>query len=599
MKNRIFNWFTIIILAVLPLVSISHASEVDEAWIRILLDSIVRVEKKAVSVEMNYENQCNDTTPSGMNNCRKNSQKIAREVAVEQGKDKLINYLSHEALKTLGYTSEQMTVNLITNMKGNPEFLDAGFVNKDDSLFYHCKIRINVTGKFSKILKKELQSKLNWKGYVSEPTKDKSPNSIILKLHGSNTIGSKLAPALAEAFLKNIGATRVVTQGGNKQLERTIDGTFGNIIKSIEIHAHGSSTGFEDMKNGKCDIAMASRRINTKEADFLSFLGNMTSLESEHVLALDGIALIVNKSNPIRSLSIEQLSSIFTGEIKKWSEIDNVMMGEIHLYARDNKSGTFDTFKHFILRKKKLGKARRYESNAELSDEVSKDPYGIGFTSLPFIRKSKAISVSNKETSPIFPNIFTVATEDYPLSRRLYFYSPSLPQNPYNRDFIEFALSYEGQEIVKYDDIGFISLNIVSFQSNIDPLMSVQNQNIFNKYLETVKNAQRLSLNFRFKTDSYDLDNKALRDMERMVEYLKKNKDKYDKIILIGFADSRGDYQNNYKLAMNRARRVNDELRSMGIYSYKIISASEEVPVASNETERGLAKNRRVEIWVK
>ena len=421
----------------------------------------------------------------------------------------------------------------------------------------------------------------------------------ILRLHGSNTIGSSLVVNLASDYLsRRRGGRDINVREGQKNVEKIITAETENGPVAIEIFAHGSSTGFRDLAAGSCDIAMASRKIKEKEVKLLQALGDMTAPEAEHILALDGIAVIVNKSNPIKTLSIEQIAAIFSGEITDWSELTaGKHRGRIQVYARDGKSGTYDTFKGIVLKKQQLvSGAIRYESNADLSDDVATDRLGIGFTGLPYIRRSKAVSVSDLGTMAIYPNFFTVATEDYLLARRLYLYVPQKSTNQTAADFIDYSLTAPGQIVV--NDTGFVDLGIRSFATGVDTDgLIIQNRVVFEHYASETKDKKRLSLNFRFRANSTDLDNRALRDLDRMVEFLKNQP--IDSVTLIGFADSKGEYQYNTNLALERSKVVRRELKSRGIPISSVISASEEMPVSSNMTTRGREKNRRVEVWVR
>lgn len=422
---------------------------------------------------------------------------------------------------------------------------------------------------------------------------------IILRLHGSNTVGSSLALNLASNYLaQRLGAEDIQIVEGESAVEKTVTGRIEDKYVGIEIHAHGSSTGFKSLDAGTCDIGMSSRRIRDKEIAALSELGDMTSSSSEHVIALDGIAIIVNKSNPLRSLTVEQVKAVFTGKIGNWKELTGgEFEGIINVYARDDQSGTYDTFKGIVLRKTPLvATASRYESNTKLSDDVAKDRFGIGFTGLPYIRQSKAVAVSDIGTMAILPTFFTVATEDYLLGRRLYLYISENNINPTATDFIDYSLSAPGQVIV--NETGFVDLQIRPFSASVNTeKLTIQNREVFEKYVATIKGNQRLSLNFRFRVNSVELDNRALRDLDRMVEFLKKQP--MASITLIGFTDSLGQYQHNLKLGMERAMVVANELRTRGLNVSSVVSASEEMPVASNMTDKGREKNRRVEVWIR
>lgn len=428
---------------------------------------------------------------------------------------------------------------------------------------------------------------------------DASSATVMLRLHGSNTIGAQLAPALAEAFLRQRGATeiRTVTRGPD---EISVQGVLPDQSspKSIEISAHGSATAFSDLRESKCDIGAASRKIQPEEIASLSAFGDMTSPASEHVLGLDGIAVIVNSSNPIRSLSKEQIRSIFAGEVTDWSQIGGDSAGSIKVLARDAKSGTWDTFKSLVLGDTPLAStALRIEDSRQLSDRVANDPSAIGFVGLAFVRSAKAVAVSEPGARPVLPTALTVATEDYPLSRRLFLYTPSNPQNSMTRDFVTFALSRNGQEVVTQNGFVGQTLNPVVAEPLAPRAGDITVQEA--KYVRTTQAAVRLPLDFRFRSGSSNLDNKALDDLDRVSSFVASPQYAGQAIVLLGFADSSGSKESNDRLSSDRARIVADEFRTRGIRVVEVTGFGSERPVASNNTAEGREKNRRVEVWLR
>jgi len=414
----------------------------------------------------------------------------------------------------------------------------------------------------------------------------------ILKLSGSNTIGAALAPALAEGFLRQQGATEVKTVPGDKEDEVRVQGIMpgDSAPRVIEIHAHGSATAFEDLQKNACDVGMASRKIKPAEAGQLASFGDMTSPASEHVLGLDGIAVIVSKTNPIESLSKGQVAQLFTGEISNWSQVGG-HSGPVNVFARNDKSGTYDTFKTLVLGSKPLvASAHRVEDSRELSDSVAKDPSAIGFIGLPYVQSAKAIAVSDSGSRSLMPNRMTVATEDYPLSRRLFFYTPASPPNDLTLKFVNFALSSEGQNIV--EKIGFVG-------QNVQPVAGPIPSGAPSEYRRLIEGAQRLSLNFRFRAGKSDLDNKAVDDLDRVVTFLTDLHYSGDNIFLLGFADNKGSARVNCDLSKKRAESVKEQFVLRGVRPSTTAAFCSELPVASNDSEDGRDKNRRVEIWLK
>jgi len=411
----------------------------------------------------------------------------------------------------------------------------------------------------------------------------------LFRLHGSNTIGEKLAPMLLEGFLETKGINNYKWTN-NKPLERVLHYSVGQENYAIELYAHGSSTAFSALNNKTADIGMSSRRIKSKEAkQLVGTVGNLNKVGNEHIIGLDGLAVIVNQNNAVNQLSSKTLAKIFSGEINNWSQLGGIAL-PIKLYARDQHSGTWDTFKSLVLKKhdKELSQqAQRFESSSELSTLVSQNEGAIGFIGLNYVLHNKALAIAaSKEANAIFPTRFTVGTEDYALARRLYFYTPTSASNLI-KDFAQYALSTQGQQVVA--KAGLISQNIKLEQ--VYPLE--KSPKIYQEYAKTAK---RLSLNFRFDYATKDLDNKGKRDLQRLVSFMEKHQSR--RIVLMGFTDSIGAKNKNNDLSFKRAKSVELALTSRGIPVLAVEAMGESLPIANNNTEAGRIRNRRVEVWL-
>lgn len=419
---------------------------------------------------------------------------------------------------------------------------------------------------------------------------DKTPISeTVFRLHGSNTIGEKLAPLLLEGFLKEQSIDNF-TWTRHSPLEQVLHYSVGEQRYAIELKAHGSTTAFTALKDKTADIGMSSRRIKSSEVEQLvNNAGHLNKLGNEHIIGLDGLAVIVNQNNFVKRLSGETLAKIFSGEINNWSQIGGASL-PIKLYARDQFSGTWDTFKSLVLKKnnKTLSEqATRLESSSELSTLVSQDEAAIGFIGLNYVLHNKAIAISeSKETGAIYPTRFTIGTEDYALSRRLYFYTPTTASNLV-KDFAHYALSTQGQQVVA--NAGLISQNIKLEQ--VYPLSQAPKM-----YQQYAREAKRLSLNFRFAYATKELDNKGKRDLLRLVEFMEQQPNR--RVVLMGFSDSVGAQRKNNNLSYKRAKSVELALTSRGIPVYAVEALGEALPIANNDTEDGRKRNRRVEVWL-
>lgn len=445
----------------------------------------------------------------------------------------------------------------------------------------------------------------------------------ILRLHGSNTIGAKLAPALVEAFLQEKGYTNI-KRIPVADLEVLIQGQKPNAsdIDAVEIKAHGSATAFaETDKNkqvgllgGYADIGMSSSPINEKIASEFEAkqLGNPSLRAQEHIIGLDGVAVIVNPSNPLDKLSIDKIRKIFLGEIKDWAEVGG-QAGAIQLYSRDEQSGTYDTFRNKVLLKEKLNcqqtvNLKCFEDSKELASHVASDPQSIGFVGLNYISTTKALKVGRSENVTAFvPNRFTIKTEDYPISRRLFLYQTNQPK-PLAAEFIQFALSDAGQKVVS--NAGLVEVAIDQAQTpdtikhmDADKQRLLDNPAIPKAYKALIEKADRKDtpLNFRFASGSSSLDNRAFRDTGRLVEKLSLPQFANSKLLLIGFTDPKGDANKNLELSKQRAQQVQQELEAEGLKIEMATGFGEEPSLLLDSREddpESLATNRRVEVWL-
>ena len=414
----------------------------------------------------------------------------------------------------------------------------------------------------------------------------------VLRIQGSNTIGAALGPALAKGLMLEQGLLKVHSvPGANANEQQVIGQTTQGQPVTIKIAAHGSSTGFTALKNASADLAASSRPIKGSELVDLDVLGDLNSLGAEQVIAIDGLAIILHPDNPLNQLNTEQLARIFGGEISTWEQLGGIG-GPIHLYARDDQSGTFDTFRDLVLKtrgKTLADTARRFESSEQLSDAVSHDPQGIGFIGLPYVRQAKAVAIADGAAQPMLPLARLIATEDYPLSRRLYLYLPPSNDNPWAQALVQYAQSPQGQATVAAN--GFVA-------QTVQAMSVTPSRQMPEGYQALSAEAQRLTVNFRFDEGSANLDNKARQDLSRVLDYLQQHHKLDRQVTLVGFGDAKADPARADLLSKLRAMAVRRELVKSGVVLREIRGFGAEMPVAANNDDEGRIKNRRVEVWV-
>jgi len=170
-----------------------------------------------------------------------------------------------------------------------------------------------------------------------------------------------------------------------------------------------------------------------------------------HVVAMDGIAIIVHPSNPVREVTIDQLRAIYLGQITNWSELGGPSK-QIVAISRDTNSGTYETFEQLVMDQQKMAEDVEYVgSNGGVRQKVQSTPVAIGYVGLGFAdRTVKALNVNGVE-----PSRQTVASGLYPIARALFMFTRGYPDlgTPVHA-FITLHLTRKGEEIISA--IGFV-----------------------------------------------------------------------------------------------------------------------------------------------
>jgi phosphate transport system substrate-binding protein len=246
-----------------------------------------------------------------------------------------------------------------------------------------------------------------------------------LVIKGSDTLGAKLVPQLAEAFKAQHPDT------------------------TFDIAAEGSTTGIAAIIDGTAQIGMSSRRAKPTEVGTASGKGvNMKPT----IVAYDGLGVIVNASNPIKGLTKKQVEQIFTGEITDWSAVGG-NQGKISIYTRNTSSGTYSDWKELAMKKRDYApSAQKMAGHEQIAAEVGKNPNGIGYVGLAYM---KAGGIKVVPIDGMMPTQESVVAKKWPYARPTFYYTNGEPTGV-AREFVQFTISPEGQKIV--DRVGFVPI---------------------------------------------------------------------------------------------------------------------------------------------
>ena len=226
----------------------------------------------------------------------------------------------------------------------------------------------------------------------------------------------------------------------------------------ISVTGGGSGTGIAAMINGTVDIANASRAMKDVEVEAAEENG-ITPVE--FVVARDAIAVVVNPSNPVDQLTLEQLSDIYTNKITNWSQVGGPDR-PIVLLSRESNSGTYVYFLENVIRQGQESDllfapdTLLMPSSEGISAEVRQNPNVIGYDGLGYVTEDqKVIAVAQDAGGPyVLPSIDTVNDGSYPISRPLYMYTAGEPEGEI-KTYLEWILG-DGQALVSV--LGFVPL---------------------------------------------------------------------------------------------------------------------------------------------
>src|SRR5437867_3708869 len=246
-----------------------------------------------------------------------------------------------------------------------------------------------------------------------------------LVIKGSDTLGAKLVPQLAEQFKAQHPGT------------------------TFDIAAEGSTTGIAAIIDGTAQIGMSSRRAKPAEVGAAAAKGkNMKPT----IVAYDGIAVIVNSANPIKGLTKKQVEQIFTGDVTDWSAIGG-SGGKISIYTRNTSSGTYSDFKELAMKKRDYAPgSQKMAGNEQIAAEVGKNPNGAGYVGMAY---TKAGGVKAMPIDGVLPSAKSVQGHSYSYWRPTFYYTNGDPSG-LAKDCVDFTVGTGGQRIVA--QVGFVPI---------------------------------------------------------------------------------------------------------------------------------------------
>ncbi len=434
-----------------------------------------------------------------------------------------------------------------------------------------------------------------------------------VRFSGTRRIADVLLPALIQAFAERNRLTvlrEVVDDTHSTFVLRDAD----RVRARFTLRATTTAEGFADLIAEEADIALALREPRDTEVAMAreAGSGDLVRGRRARVIAHDGMVAVVAVDQPVKSLSLAQLSAIFAGTITNWSALGG-MEAEILPQTPLPDTALYEVFQTRVLTPRNVSMSPDIQTHANLEDlvdAVADDSFSIGLTTLSEIGNADPIRIAGACGFEQVPSVGALRSEDYPLALPLMMFTPARRLPLYARQFLEFTASPAADLVIRRS--GFVDQSITTsdFSALGDrlahaitragpdvPLSELQ------RLVTGLRGRDRLSTTFRFEAGT-KLDIQSRENIMRLARALETGAFDGKSLLFVGFSDSEGPSGPNMRLSQSRAEKVEELIRDtaetadFSQIELRSDAFGEALPIACDDTAWGRAVNRRVEVWV-
>jgi phosphate transport system substrate-binding protein len=445
-----------------------------------------------------------------------------------------------------------------------------------------------------------------------------APLEVSFGIHGSRTVGTTLIPTLLRGYAEQFGASVEIIPTDDPAIRTVkITNADGSIRAVIDLQTKGSGSAIKGLIEGGADIGLTDRPMNDGDVEKLTAAGlpDLRNTTNEMVLGVDGIVVILNAENPVRDLSAEEVSKIFSGEVTNWQQLGGNDI-PISIQSFDEGSGDREVLLNGLVRpfgREETAPVQRWEAYQDMVDAVMAEPGAIGYVGRWLARSNNVKLMPIREVCGLQsePSDFRMKIEGYSLSRRLYAFKLPGAIHPEARAFLDWTQTREAQPYIKeanFIDRELERMRLADVPSAVVEVASAQpefSERQYKKMTTELRDAERLSLSFRFRFGSSTLDSESVKTVEQLARLIAGGDFEGQEILLVGFADAVGSRDKNTTLAQARAEEVrgilSDVLSAEIAQKAKLtaLSFGELMPLSCNDDDLGRERNRRVEVWLR
>lgn len=411
---------------------------------------------------------------------------------------------------------------------------------------------------------------------------------------GSGDMIHRLIPPLLESFAagKGLRYRRIFIDDATVVWELTDPGD-GRLLARIEGEV--------------APDRVALLRLASRDADLsLSRIEGSVELRRD-VIALDALVPVVSVDNPRAMVTLDQFRGLLSGSIETWSTLGGPDLPvRLHLPEGNEAEQVLTRlFPRF-----RFGEAERHGDPARQAAAVAADPAALGFLPLSMIGNTVPLVIGGAcgLSTPATPS--TVKAEDYPLTQPLFLHRIGARQPRLVREFIAYVRSVEAQPVIRAAGYVDQAIGRIEFERQGDRLANavlttgddpVRLREV-QRMIATLMEGERLTLTFRFRDGSSDLDPQSASNVYRLADAVQRGEFAGEELIFVGFTDGAGPADGNLRLSERRARSVRRAVAAHAGDAGVTLSADafgEIMPMACDDTAWGRQVNRRVEVWVR
>ena len=388
----------------------------------------------------------------------------------------------------------------------------------------------------------------------------------------------------------------------------------GEEVATISVAEDPKDQAIRDVLEGRSAFALTRDQIDVETLSRIAGrpIADVSDVLNEETVGLDAVTFVMNPSNQIDVIGIDQIRDVLAGSITNWSELGGKDM-PIALHVLSDEGGLDAQLEDRVMAGRDIvDAATRHDAGADLNAAVMGQEGAFGVLYRSQVDGPKLASLVSQCSIYFDTSDFAVQTEEYPLVVRWYEYAlkdgaaPEIAANI--RDFL---VTDYGQSSAASQGLVTQELRISSINEQGARLLSsvladdaTEFDGLTRDYISRVSDAKRISTSLRFLSGSDRLDTRAVGDVRRLSEIIRSpDYDGYE-FVVVGFSDAKGSLRKNLSLSLARAEAVGDILLSensgyLDPARVETVGAGPIAPVDCNDTDTGRNLNRRVEIWVR